>query len=74
VVQLSDINKLFYDIINQEDWDDVVPNNDPVIYRDFISQQDVPLGNMILPTPIPGVWISISLGFEIENPGDYEKW
>jgi len=73
VVLLPDINKKFFDIINQEDWDDVpVDDNDPIIQREYISQYDVPLGNMILPTPIPGVWISINLGFEVENPGDFE--
>jgi len=73
VVLLPDINKKFFDIINQEDWDDVpIDDNDPTIQREYISQYDVPLGNMILPTPIPGVWISINLGFEVENPGDFE--
>ena len=70
---MPDINKKFFDIINQEDWGDVsVDDNDPTIQREYISQYDVPLGNMILPTPIPGVWISINLGFEVENPGDFE--
>ena len=73
VVQLPDINKKFYDIINQEDWNITLEDVDPVIQRDLISQADVPLGNMFLPTPIPGVWISLSLGFEIENPEE-DKW
>ena len=51
---MPDINKKFFDIINQEDWGDVsVDDNDPTIQREYISQYDVPLGNMILPTPIP---------------------
>ena len=37
----------------------------------MMSGNDIPLGNMFLPTPIPGVWINILLGFEIENPEDY---
>ena len=73
VVQLPDINKKFYDIINQEDWNITLEDVDPVIQRDFISQADVPLGNMFLPTPIPGVWISLAIGFEIENPEE-DKW
>jgi len=66
----ENINAKFFDIINQEDWDEPQVDDDPVIYRELIAQGDIPLGNMILPTPIPGVWISISLGFEIEGPDD----
>ena len=65
-----EINAKFFDMINQEDWDDLELEDDPVIYRDLFSQSDIPLGNMILPTPIPGVWISINLGFEIEGPAN----
>ena len=73
MVQLPDINKKFYDIINQEDWNLIEDNIDPTIQTEYISQTDVPLGNMFLPTPIPGVWISLSLGFEIENPEE-DRW
>jgi len=71
VVQLPDkITQQFFDIINQEDWDlDEIEL--PTIQRDMMSGNDIPLGNMFLPTPIPGVWINILLGFEIENPEDY---
>ena len=71
VVQLPDINKKFYDIINQEDWDIALEDVDPNIqnlHKNFITQSDVPLGQMFLPTPLPGVWLNIFLGFEIENP------
>ena len=71
VVQLPDINKKFYDIINQEDWDITLEDVDPNIqnlHKNFITQSDVPLGQMFLPTPLPGVWISLFLGFDIENP------
>ena len=36
----------------------------------LMSLGDVPIGNIIVPTPIPGVWINISLGFELEGPED----
>ena len=32
---------------------------------------DVPLGSFIIPTPIPNVYISVALGFEIDNGDDY---
>jgi hypothetical protein len=65
----SEINAKFFDIINQEDWGKV-EYDEPIIYRDILSLGDVPIGNMIVPTPIPGVWINISLGFELEGPED----
>ena len=65
----SEINAKFFDIINQEDWGEV-DYDDPIIYRDLMSLGDIPIGNMIVPTPIPGVWINISLGFELEGPED----
>lgn len=71
VVQLPDINKKFYDIINQEDWNIELEDVDPNIqnlHKNYITQSDVPLGQMFLPTPLPGVWLSIFLGFDIENP------
>lgn len=71
VVQLPDINKKFYDIINQEDWDIELEDVDPNIqnlHKNFITQSDVPFGQMFLPTPLPGVWLSLLLGFDIENP------
>jgi|TARA_B000000609_G_C23849134_1_gene176991 hypothetical protein len=65
----SEVNAKFFDMINQEDWGEPdYEQDDPTIYRDLIAQGDVPIGNMIFPTPIPGVWISISMGFEIEGP------
>ena len=38
--------------------------------RPQTQQGDVPLGNILIPTPIPGVWINVNLGFEIED----ESW
>jgi hypothetical protein len=28
---------------------------------------DITLGDIMIPTPIPGVWIHVNLGFEIED-------
>ena len=67
-----DINKKFYDIINQEDWDEISVEEDPTIRTDNIGIEvpgDFPIGQYIMPTPIPGVWISIALGLDIEDPG-----
>tara|TARA_B100001778_G_C18596254_1_gene634864 strand:+ start:448 stop:660 length:213 start_codon:yes stop_codon:yes gene_type:complete len=64
------INQKFYDIINQENWDETDFNFDPTIRTDIISQQEVPLGNVMLPTPIPGIWISLDIGFNIEGQED----
>ena len=73
-VQLPDINKKFYDIINQEDWDEISVQEDPTIQTDILNIEvpgDFPIGQYIMPTPIPGVWISIALGIDIEDPGEY---
>ena len=70
-VQLPDINKKFYDIINQED---ISVEEDPTIRTDILGIEvpgDFPIGQYIMPTPIPGVWISIALGLDIEDPGEY---
>tara|TARA_B100000965_G_scaffold391565_1_gene399752 strand:+ start:3237 stop:3449 length:213 start_codon:yes stop_codon:yes gene_type:complete len=64
------INQKFYDIINQENWDETDFNFDPTIRTEIISQQEVPLGNVMLPTPIPGIWISLDIGFNIEGQED----
>ena len=64
------INQKFYDIINQENWDETDFNFDPTIRTEIISQQEVPLGNVMLPTPIPGIWISVDIGFNIEGQED----
>ena len=61
----QEVSKKFYDIINGEDWDDMgFPE------RPQTQQGDVPLGNILIPTPIPGVRINVNLGFEIED----ESW
>ena len=64
------LNYKFYDIINQETWDATACNFDPTIRTEIISQQEVPLGNVILSTPIPGIWISLDIGFNIEGQED----
>jgi hypothetical protein len=72
-VQLPDINKKFYDIINQEDWNDISAEEDPTIQTDIFGIEvpgDIPIGQYIVPTPIAGVWISIALGIDIEKPED----
>lgn len=73
----SEVNARFYNIINNEDWDIPEVEYEPTIIRDLFVQGDVPLGAFILPTPLPGVWFSISMGFEIENPdedGNNARW
>ena len=61
----QELQKQFYDIINAEDWEDMgFPE------RPQTQQGDVPLGNILIPTPIPGVWINVNLCFEIED----ESW
>ena len=58
----QELKKQFYDIINAEDWDDTGYTERP---QEQIS--DVALGDIMIPTPIPGVWIHVNLGFEIED-------
>ena len=58
----QELQKKFYDIINAEDWEDTgFPE------RAQREEGDVPLGNIFIPTPIPGVWLNVNLGFEIED-------
>ena len=47
------VNAKFYDIINQEDWGDLDLSYDPTIRTEIISQGEVPLGSVMIPTPIP---------------------
>ena len=58
----QELKKQFYDIINAEDWDET---NYPERPQEQIS--DITLGDIMIPTPIPGVWIHVNLGFEIED-------
>jgi hypothetical protein len=72
------INEQFIDIINQEDWNETpfeeevetIINLSPIV-RPQEALGDVPLGSYIIPTPIPNVYISVALGFEIDNGDDY---
>ena len=72
------INEQFIDIINQEDWNETafveevetIINLSPIV-RPEETLGDVPLGSFIIHTPIPNVYISVALGFEIDNGDDY---
>lgn len=66
----AELNARFFNIINNEDWDIPEIESDSTMVRDLFVQGDVPLGAFILPTPLPGVWFSISMGFEIEEPDE----
>lgn len=74
------INKIFYDIINGEDWSDTIDvdiYDTPILIREMFETKEVPIGGYILPTSIPGLWININLSLDIENPeGDDEdaRW
>ncbi len=65
----SIVNQKFYDIINGEDWDDVEVE-DTIISTDLIGDEDVPITHFIVPTPIPGVYINIKLGFNVDGGDD----
>lgn len=60
----QELKKQFYDIVNGEDWDDMGFPERP---QTQVQEGDVPLGDILIPTPIPGVWIHLNLSFEIED-------
>ena len=67
-------NQKFYNIVNQEDWEiDVDVDEEPIIVRQFIFIGDLPENSYIVPTQIPGVWLNINLGFDVEE-GDDNAW
>lgn len=67
-------NQKFYEIVNQEDWEiDVDVDEEPIIVRQFIFIGDLPENSYIVPTQIPGVWLNINLGFDVEE-GDDNAW
>lgn len=77
----DEINEQFIDIINQEDWDfasfpveeetivEIIP-----IVRPEIQTGDIPLGTYIIPTPIPNVFLNISLGFDLQQGDEDARW
>lgn len=77
----EDINEQFIDIINQEDWDfnsfpveeetviEIVP-----IVRPDVETGDIPLGTYIIPTPIPNVFLNVSLGFDLQQGDEDARW
>jgi hypothetical protein len=77
----EDINEKFIDIINQEDWDfnsfpveeetviEIVP-----IVRPDVETGDIPLGTYIIPTPIPNVFLNVSLGFDLQQGDEDARW
>ncbi len=66
----SIVNQKFYDIINGEDWDNIEVE-DTVISTELIADEDVPITHFIVPTPIPGVYINLKLGFNVDGGDDY---
>ena len=77
----EDINEKFIDIINQEYWDfnsfpveeetviEIVP-----IVRPDVETGDIPLGTYIIPTPIPNVFLNVSLGFDLQQGDEDARW
>lgn len=77
----DEINEKFIDIINQEDWDfnsfpveeetviEIVP-----IVRPDVETGDIPLGTYIIPTPIPNVFLNVSLGFDLQQGDEDARW
>ena len=77
----EDINEQFIDIINQEDWDfnsfpveeetviEIIP-----IVRPDVETGDIPLGTYIIPTPIPNVFLNVSLGFDLQQGDEDARW
>ena len=60
----SEITKKFYDIINQEDWNDVDP------LPEF--NHAVPIGNIIIPTPLNGIIINLAFGIDLDSLGEID--
>ena len=56
-------------MINLEDWnldsDDI--DSDDIVF----TIPEIPVGEVLLPSPIPGLWFRLYLGFNIEEPGEY---
>jgi len=77
----EEINEQFIDIINQEDWDfnsfpveeetviEIIP-----IVRPDVETGDIPLGTYIIPTPIPNVFLNVSLGFDLQQGDEDARW
>ena len=62
---MDNIDEKFYDIINGEDWgEDSAIDVSPGIY-----------GSLMVPSPIPGVWLNIMFvdGPELFDTGDIDK-
>lgn len=58
------VDKKFYEMINSEDWN---LDSDDAVY----TIPELPVGEVILPSPIPGLWFRLYLGFNIEEPGEF---
>ena len=77
----EDINEKFIDIINQEDWDfnsfpveeetviEIIP-----IVRPDVETGVIPLGTYVIPTPIPNVFLNVSLGFDLQQGDEDARW
>ena len=62
---MDNIDEKFYDIVNGEDWElDSAIDVSPGIY-----------GTLMVPSPMPGVWLSIMFidGPELFDTGDIDK-
>lgn len=69
----SQVDRIFFEMINGEDWN--IPEvDDAALVRDLPPLLgDIPMGSYILPTPLPGIFFTINMGFEIENPEEDEN-
>ena len=63
---LNNTDSQFYDMINQEDWSEEVYEDMNNIDTFLIG--DVPVGNILLPTPFPGLYLNFIIGFNIQPP------
>jgi len=73
---LSKINQEFYNIVNNEDWDELSTEElDPTIETMLVADGDMPgdfpVGQVVVLTPITGVWIRLNIGLDVEEPGDF---
>tara|TARA_R100000234_G_C4861162_1_gene119246 strand:- start:283 stop:504 length:222 start_codon:yes stop_codon:yes gene_type:complete len=64
---------LFWDIVNQEDWpEDFIDNTLPFLAEGVTNQ--LPITNVLFPTPVPGVFISYSVSYEVIQPDEGEEY
>jgi len=70
----DETTKVFYDIINNNDWEELDEESYGFEEQPINKSREVFLGSYLVPTPFPGLWLNFNIGFEVEEGNEDSLW